>query len=181
MTIALAVAAVALLTLVPGTAAKYEGLLAPPSACPNQSDPDDAIAVQEAAMLCMTNFARDRRGLLPLARVGVLGRSARYKSADMIRCDQFDHEACGRDFTYWMEQVGYFEGSCVSAGENIAWGTGSLGAVRSIFKAWMGSSGHRANILNPDLREIGIGLKVGALEGISAAHVWTQQFGSRDC
>jgi uncharacterized protein YkwD len=60
--------------------------------------------------------------------------------------------------------------------ENIAWG-GRLGGVRSIFRLWMHSPGHRENILGP-YDEIGIGLRVGYLEGNGGAHVWTQDFGA---
>jgi uncharacterized protein YkwD len=49
--------------------------------------------------------------------------------------------------------------------------------VRPIFRAWMRSAGHRENILGP-YEEIGIGLRIGALEGNPAAHVWAQDFGA---
>lgn len=95
----------------------------------------------------------------------------------MLRCDDFDHEACGRDFTYWMQRVGYLGGGCWQAAENIAFGTGSYGTVRAIFRGWIHSPGHRANILD-DSQDLGVGLRVGTLEGYRGAHVWTQQFGS---
>jgi uncharacterized protein YkwD len=116
---------------------------------------------------------------LPAGAAAALDRAARGKSGDILRCDQFDHAACGREFTHWFERVGY-AGRCTAFGENIAWGTGSLGSVRNIFRAWIGSPGHRANILG-EFEEIGIGLRVGTLEGNSRAHVWTQEFGSRSC
>lgn len=125
-------------------------------------------------MLCLVNDARRARGLPELAVDVALTRAADHKSADIIRCDEFDHEACGREFTYWFERFG-FDG-CAAA-ENIAWGGGS-GGVRSIFRLWMHSSGHRQNILGP-YEEIGIGLRVGHLDGSGGAHVWTQDFGSR--
>jgi len=128
-------------------------------------------------MLCLVNQARRSRGLAPLRADASLGRAADRKSADMLRCDEFSHEACGREFTYWMTHFGY--GGCAE-GENIAWGSGSLGTPRSIFKAWMHSQGHRENILGP-YEDIGIGLKTGPLEGVAGAHVWTQEFGSREC
>jgi uncharacterized protein YkwD len=161
------------------SAAAPAGLVAPLSACPNQSDPGASVAVQVTAMRCLTNYAREHRGKPALSGLGSLNRAARGKSADILRCDQFDHEACGREFTYWFERVGY-GGSCTALGENIAWGTGPLGSVRSIFKAWINSPGHRANILG-GFEEIGIGLRVGTLEGNRGAHVWTQEFGSRRC
>ncbi len=44
----------------------------------------------------------------------------------------------------------------------------------------MHSPGHRRNLLGA-YTDIGIGLQVGELEGNSGAHVWTQEFGSRNC
>jgi uncharacterized protein YkwD len=40
-------------------------------------------------------------------------------------------------------------------GENV----GAAGTLRRVRTLWMGSSGHRANILNPRFRRIGIGVK----------------------
>jgi uncharacterized protein YkwD len=102
-----------------------------------------------------------------------------HKSADILACDEFSHEACGREFSYWMQRFGYLHG-CWSAGENIAYGTGPLDSVRSVFVDWMHSSGHRANILG-EFREIGIGRRVGTLEENPGAVVWTQDFGSHGC
>ena len=166
--------------LAPGAAtAAPNGLIAPASACPNQTNPGAPAAQQVKAMRCMTNYARQRSGRPPLAGLPSLDRAASGKSGDILRCDQFDHEACGREFTYWFERVGY-GGQCAALGENIAWGTGSLGSVRNIFSAWIRSPGHRANILG-GFEEIGIGLRTGSLEGNGGAHVWTQEFGSRSC
>ncbi len=178
--IAPAVAIVALLLLAPaGAAAARQNLVAPLSACPGQGNPGAPLAKQVRAMRCMTNFARERRGLAPLSRFAKLDRAARGKAGDILRCDQFAHEACGRDFNFWFERVGY-RGRCTALGENIAWGTGSLGSVRNIFSAWIRSPGHRANILG-QFAELGIGLRKGKLEGNTGAHVWTQAFGSRVC
>jgi len=127
-------------------------------------------------MRCLTNFARRRAGRPPIAGVAELARSAGLKSADILRCDEFDHEACGRPFTYWIEQVGYLDGACRRTAENIAFGTGSLASPRAIFRAWIGSPGHRRNILGP-YSELGVGLRIGALGGRDASHVWTQHFG----
>ncbi len=128
-------------------------------------------------MRCLVNFARRGRGLAPYAGSALLDRAAAHKSADILRCGEFDHEACGRPFTYWIDRLGY---QACGAGENIAWGSGRLGSPRSIFGSWMRSQGHRENILGA-FEEIGIGLRSGRLDGHSGARVWTQSFGSRDC
>lgn len=177
--LSVAIALAAFASALPAAAgAANGGLIAPPSACPGQGSPGAPAGKQVRAMRCMTNFARQRRGLPRLAGLPSLDRAARRKSGDLLRCG-FEHEACGREFTYWFGQVGY-QGRCTALGENIAWGTGSLGTVRNIFSAWIDSPGHRANILG-DFKEIGIGLRVGTLEGQRGAHVWTQEFGSRSC
>jgi uncharacterized protein YkwD len=170
------IAFVAAALATPAGAATSQRWIAPAAACPGQADLAAPPAKQVRAMRCLVNFARRGRGLPAYAASGVLNRAAAHKSADILRCGEFSHEACGRGFTYWMEQLGY---PACSAGENIAWGSGRLGSGRSIFRSWMRSPGHRENILGP-FEEIGIGLRVGSLEG-SGAHVWTQNFGSRDC
>lgn len=182
-TSALALAAALSLALAAASAApaaNLDRLLAPASACPHQTSLGDAPAAQERAMLCMTNFARTHSGLAPLRSARPLARAADGKSGDILRCGEFSHEACGREFTYWMRRVGYLRGGCWAAAENIAWGTGSVGTVRAIFRAWLHSDGHRENILGR-YADIGIGLRVGRLEGNSGAHVWTQEFGTHGC
>jgi len=150
---------------------------APPAAassCAGQGDATAPAAAQELAMLCLVNHARRSRGFEPLAAPTSLSRAADRKSADILRCDEFSHEACGREFTYWIERVGYR--GC-REGENIAWGSGSYATPRSVFTMWMRSVGHRQNILGA-YDDIGIGLRVGGLEGTRGAHVWTQVFGA---
>jgi uncharacterized protein YkwD len=161
----------------PASALDVSRLIAPPSACDDQRDPDAAPAVQEQAMRCMTNFARRHANRGPLRTSRKLDTSAEMKSRDIVRCDSFSHYACGRDFTYWMKRVGYLRANCWRAGENIAWGSGSYGSVRSVFTAWMHSPGHRDNILSGDYRSFGVGFKVGGLGGYRSAHVWVQHFG----
>jgi uncharacterized protein YkwD len=126
--------------------------------CPGQGRANAAPAIQERAMLCLVNRARLARGLGPLEVLVPLERAAAHKSGDVIRCDEFSHEACGRPFTYWTDRFGYR--SCAE-GENIAWGSGSYATPRAIFGMWMHSQGHRENV--------------------RGAHIWTEEFGSREC
>lgn len=157
----------------------WSGELASEEVCPNQADLELGAEGQAEAMLCLTNFARSANGLRPLRLSTQLGHAAEQKSIDILGCDQFSHEACGRPFTYWDQRYGYLRG-CWKAAENIAWGTGSLSTVRAIFTAWLESPEHHANILGP-YKEIGIGVRTGELEGNEGAAVWTQDFGSHKC
>lgn len=153
------------------------GLIAPSSACPGQARLNAPPAAQESTMRCMTDFARAQAGLAELASVEQLEQSAGSKAEDILRCDSFSHFACGRDFTYWMQQTGYTSSQCWRVGENLAWGTDGYGTVRAIFRAWMSSPDHRENILD-DFAQVGISLRVGTLAGQSQTHVWAQHFGS---
>jgi uncharacterized protein YkwD len=172
-----ALALVAALLAGSAQARRLSALVAPTSACPNQTDLADSAAVQEQAMRCMTNFAREHDGLGRFGNATSLDHSAVRKTDDILRCDSFSHYACGRQFTYWMARSGYLAARCWRAGENIAWGTGDMGTVRSIFVAWLHSPEHRANLLGR-YSQIGVALSVGNLEGHRDAHVWTQDFGS---
>jgi uncharacterized protein YkwD len=177
--IALALSLVGSVALPSAAAGAPKGaLIASLAACPNQEDPAAPTAVQEQAMACMVDFARRRVGLNELVDEPALSQSAEDKTRDVLRCDEFSHSACGREFTYWMRQTGYTSAPCWRVGENLAWGTGRYGSVRSIFTAWMRSPTHRANILG-DFEESGLSLAVGTLEGLSGTRVWTEHFGSR--
>jgi uncharacterized protein YkwD len=173
----IAVLSVAAVLQLPGSAATAAEAGASRVGCPGQGNATAPATVQERAMLCLVNRARANRGLEALAAPGSLAGSAARKSADVLRCDDFSHSACGRDTGYWPDRFGY--DGCV--GENIAYSFGRSATPRAIFRLWMNSAGHRENILRASYDDIGIGLKVGTLEGAGNAHVWTQQFGIRGC
>ncbi len=124
-------------------------------------------------MLCMVNYSRTRSGLPALSRSALLMDSADRKAQDMVRCGQFSHTACGLSFDQRIRDVGY---RFSSAGENIAWGSGSYGTVRRIMTNWLNSTGHRNNILSRNYRAQGIGLVKGTFQGYSNAQVWVNHF-----
>ena len=135
-----------------------------------------------AAVLCLHNRERAARGL-PLLKENVkLRRAAQGHSADMVASRFFAHESpSGADMADRILGTGYAQGQGWSLGENIAWGTGSLGTAAEIQRAWMSSPGHRANILRRQFREIGIGIAVGApvdAGGLQGA-TYTADFGVR--
>jgi uncharacterized protein YkwD len=120
----------------------------------------------ETEQLRLTNEARSSSGLSPLACDDGLTRAARLHSKDMCDRDYFDHtSADGRSFTDRIDAQGVRYGS---AGENIAWGQSTPAEVHD---SWMGSSGHRANILGGSYRRIGIGYWP-----CGGSPMWTQDF-----
>lgn len=128
-------------------------------------------------MRCMIAYARTAAGLTGFADDEALEQSAANKASDVIGCDDFSHFACGRDFTYWMQAAGYMSTPCWRVGENLAWGTDAYATVRSIFRAWMSSPGHRQNILG-EYTQTGLSLRIGTLSGQAETHIWAQHFGS---
>ncbi len=113
--------------------------------CPGQAD----LAKTASALTCLASNARVFHDLTPIKANSTLMASAAAKNQDMLTCG-YGHTACGRAGNYWIKNKGY-TGKC--SGENIAMGQRS---PREVFTAWMNSPGHRANILEPKFRDIGV-------------------------
>jgi len=62
------------------------------------------------------------------------------------------------------------------AGENLAWGTGSMGTAQTIVAEWLASPGHRANLLRPGYARIGVGVAQGTFLGHPGAVLVTVDF-----
>ena len=135
------------------------------ASCPDQAlaPVPETLEAIAAAQLCMLNGERADAGLAPLTLNPKLSAAAGAYASDLVAGSYFSHT--GRDgstIRTRLDAVGYLppDGGW-AIGENLAWGTGALATPGSIMQAWMNSPGHRANILNPDYREIGIGIVAG--------------------
>lgn len=103
----------------------------------------------------LINIQRSYYGLKPLKIDTDLSRAASLKSRDMLNRDYFEHFAYGLAPWDFIRNAGY---EYLYAGENLAMGfKTSEGTV----KAWMNSPAHRANILNPDYEDMGVGVVKG--------------------
>ncbi len=135
------------------------------------------------AVLCLLNKERAQRGLKGFDKHKRLQKAAQRHNDRMIGTGCFDHECNGEsDLGRRLETVGYLGGglSRWAYGENIAWGSGDYATPRSIVAAWMGSPGHKANILSKDFRDIGIGFSRGTpSDGRASGAVYTTDFGLR--
>ncbi len=102
----------------------------------------------------------------PLTENAALRCAARNHSLDMATRNFFSHtNPDGEGSRERLDQAGY---GGFTWGENIAFGQTSPSQV---VDGWMRSSGHCANIMNPNFTEIGI--------GHDASNQWTQVFGTR--
>jgi len=135
------------------------------------------------ATLCLVNAERMRLELPPLRLDRRLSRAADRHAGDMVRRRYFSHTSLdGSSFLDRIRDTGYLRNARAwSAGENIAWGSGSRSTPRAIARAWIQSPGHRANILSADFHDIGIGVETGApVNGVSGrAGTYTTDFGAR--
>jgi len=169
----LVLAAVLLVPAAPAAASR-------PAACSASHAEVGPGAIKHArnATLCLLNRVRARHGLHPLRLNRKLSRAARRHSRDMVRRRYFAHDSLdGRSPFARMRATRYVPRSASwMLGENIGWGSGSLGEPAALVRAWMHSPGHRANILSRSFRDIGIGIALGAPVGGGGA-TYTTDFG----
>lgn len=127
----------------------------------------DQIKEYEQEVIRLVNVERSKQGLKELKYDWELARVARYKSEDMRDNNYFSHNSpvYGSPFDM-MKNFGI---KYKAAGENIAKGQST---PEQVVKAWMNSSGHRANILSTKFTHIGVGYA-------KSGHIWTQQFISK--
>jgi uncharacterized protein YkwD len=172
-----------LLTAAIGTLALAAPAGARAADCPgaDATPAEQGIRAASRATLCLLNAERSAKGLPALAANAVLARASQGYSELMLAKRFFAHETPrGADLVTRLGRAGYITDDLNdwSAGENLAWAEGSLATPRSVMTAWMGSPGHRANILSRDYAEVGVGIALGTpTEGLGATY--TTDFGRR--
>lgn len=142
----------------------------------NNDDVGGPIGAQEevAQVLALTNAERAKVGCGALTIHNTLAIVAQAHAQDMAENDFFDHNSLNGASPFdRMHNAGY---NYSSAAENIAAG---YATPASVVAGWMGSSGHRANILNCNYTQIGVGYyKLDNDTGsINYVHYWVQDFG----
>ncbi len=111
------------------------------------------------ALLCLLNQARRAHGLRRLRANHRLLKAAERHSQSMVRSGFFSHvDLAGLSSLDRVRRTGYLKGAhAYSCGENIGCGEGPTSSPRSMMESWMNSAPHRANILTPGFREVGLG------------------------
>lgn len=130
------------------------------------TNPPEGSGVQTASterrVFELTNQEREANGLSALTWNDDLANVARAHSKDMADNNFFDHTNLkGKSPFDRMKEYGI---RYRAAAENIAYG---YTTPESVVEAWMDSQGHRENILNPNLTELGVGVY---------GTYWTQNF-----
>lgn len=146
----------------PGT--QNPGTQNPGTQNPGTSNPDsDQAYIQQ--VIDLVNQERAKAGLSPVTEAADLSASAAVRAQEITR--SFSHTR--PDGTYYNTVLNENGVSYMGSGENIAYGQATPAAVMN---GWMNSQGHRANILNKNFTEIG----VGYYENGSGVKYWVQLF-----
>jgi uncharacterized protein YkwD len=141
-----------------------------PTGGPGAGTGDDAAAVA-ADIVAQTNAARARNGVPALRTSSRLMQAARIHAEQMAAYQRSDHTISAAQYPTMQSRfdaVGY---SYRAAAENVAWNQPD---PRSVVNTWMQSSGHRANILDRGLTEIGAAMARSA----RGEPYWIQVFGT---
>lgn len=149
------------------------------------------IGISTAAVLLSFNFAfaseitqenivllinRERRlnSLQPLTINIELDNAAYLKSKDMLNRNYFEHYGHGLSPWDFISNSGY---EYIMAGENLAM---DFQTAEGMVNAWLNSPAHRNNILNPEFRDMGIGVVKGEFKENNVSHstiIVTNMFG----
>jgi len=141
-----------------------------------------AMRAARASVLCLLNAQRRRHGLRRLRASAQLTRAATRHSRAMVLRRFFAHVApAGPSLVSRVRRARYLAGAAGwNLGENIGYGRWPNGTPRSMVRSWMRSSGHRAVILRPGYRSVGVGI-VRGVPGRPRARgaTYTADFGVR--
>jgi uncharacterized protein YkwD len=122
----------------------------------------------DESLLDEINAVRAAHGLSALHPDGRLARAADSHTLLMIRTGVLQHGA----FIARMREF-HVSGR---VGENLGWGVGPGGTAAALVEAWMRSAGHRANLLRPSFRRIGVSVVTTTFAGHADATVVTADF-----
>lgn len=116
----------------------------------------------QSVLLVELNAARVDHGLPPLRLSRVLARPARSHSAYLARTGKLDHNgADGKPFYVRLYKAGYSRRKAV--GENLGMSSGCrTNLAKTMVRMWLGSPGHRANLLSRRFRVVGLAVVVAS-------------------
>jgi uncharacterized protein YkwD len=120
----------------------------------------ERAAMIEQAVISLTNDVRTGRRLAPLDSSDALAAIARRHSQDMLNRGYFDH--CTPEGLHSSDRIARGGLDFDATGENIYMArnatAGPADLASAMVKGWMNSRDHRANILTPDYRVVGVGI-----------------------
>lgn len=148
----------------------YVGTFCPDINIPDTSAPDNGPADETALsyaeqVAALVNEERAKAGLPALEVNAEITAAANVRAKEIKQ--SFSHtRPDGSSFSSSLKEQGV---SYRGSGENIAWGQKS---PEQVMNGWMNSEGHRANILNKNFKNIG----VGYYQDANGVNYWVQLF-----
>jgi uncharacterized protein YkwD len=127
-------------------------LLPAPSGGSAPAPTSENPAAIAADVVRLTNDARARNGLPALRTSAKLMEAARIHAQQMAAYQRSDHTISSAQYPTMQSRLQAVDYAYLQAAENVAWNQASAQAVLT---SWMNSSGHRSNILDAGLTEIG--------------------------
>lgn len=144
----------------------------PPARCAHAGAAPAQLSTRAAAhaLQCLINGVRVRHGLRAVRANGRLRLAARRHADDMVAHDFFAHDSPGgTTVASRVRRAGYLGGGREWwLGEALAWGRASAGAPHAILEGLLRSPPHRAILLDPNFRDLGVGVARGAPSGSDA-------------
>ena len=132
----------------------------------------DVAAGEGQKIISQTNQLRASLSVPSLTENGKLDIAAALKVQDMFINQYFAHTSpSGLGLKYWLAQAGY--SGYQTAGENLAVGFNS---ATDVMAAWKNSPSHYSNLVDPDFKEVGVGLSGGTYTNIETIFI-AQYFG----
>ena len=142
------------------------------------------MSALETKVYAAINDLRRARGLSMLRSNAVLSVAAAQHSVSMVENGLFEHASTDGS-PFWKRDLAVFPQGKYrfwSVGENMAYASPGLSAGEAI-DLWLASPSHRANLLSPVWREIGLGavhaVEAGGVYGGRSVTIVTVDFGAR--
>jgi len=115
------------------------------------------LTTLDHGVLDQLNAIRKLHGLVPLTLNPALNASSAQHSVEMGTRGYFEHNSADGTL-FWKRIQRYYPASSFrywSVGENLLWSSPDVDPAQAM-RMWMNSPEHRANILNPNWRQIGV-------------------------
>lgn len=149
---------------------RAHALAALAAACPGAATPGHLLGPDRAeeVVACVADRERATRDRPPLTPDPRLTRAARRHAADMVERGYFAHTSPGGASPLdRLRRAGYATRPPFRYGEVLATGTRHGATPAALVRAWLRSPPHRRILLDPRLRELGVGVATGTPDGPS--------------
>jgi uncharacterized protein YkwD len=113
----------------------------------------------EELVLREVNVLRANRGMRALSPSSTLSQAAAFHTRSMASAGYFSHTSHdGTPFSKRLTRFYAARSGVWTVGENLATFGGAAPTAKAVVAAWMASPPHRANLLRPQFREVGIAI-----------------------